>query len=384
MLDRRLTWTQVVFILLPILASLLISGLLVILVGRNPFEVAQTVWEGAFRDLRRVAGVFNFWIPLTLASLGLVVTFRAGLWNIGVEGQMMFGAIFASGVAIFLGEGRPFNLLGVEIAWAAPAIVVIPLAIVAAMVGGALWALLAGFLKTRLGVHEIFGGVALNAIANVFTNYLVGNAWSPEGGNALDTGPFADSARIGTFSGEFPTNITMIVFVIICAVTVTLALRGTRWGLELKATGKNPRSALLLGVATERTSLSAFLICGALAGIAGAYRVLFTFGTLRPLVSGGIGFLAILVVLLVSNQAVWVALVTFGFAALLFGSTRLRVAMRLDASLAQVLQGVLVLLVMLSNGLRTRLARDRLSSDETPQAPDGANPSTVQPVGGQD
>lgn len=382
-MQNRAVGTQILFVLLPIAASLLISALLVLMVGRNPLEVAQTIWEGAFNGPRRVAGVVNFWIPLTLAALGVVVTFRAGLWNIGVEGQMMFGAIFATWVAIFLGEGRAFTLFGAEITLGAPGFMVLPLAAGAAIIGGMLWALLVGALKTYLGVHEIFGGVALNAVANVITNYLVGNAWSPEGGSALDTGPFVENARFGTFTDDFPTNMTMVVFTLVCAVAITALLQGTRWGLELKATGANPRSALLLGVPTERTALSAFLVCGALAGLAGAYRVLFTFGTLRPLVSGGIGFLAILVSLLVSHQAIWVALVTFGFAALLFGSTRLRVVMRLDASLAQVLQGVLVLLVLLSNGLRDRFAANAPPRDPKPKR-DAPTPTTIEIAGGQD
>jgi general nucleoside transport system permease protein len=383
MSTNRSIGAQLIFIILPILASLLLGAGLVMLVGQDPLEVAQTVWDGAFRDARRVAGVFNFWIPLTLASLGLAVTFRAGLWNIGVEGQIMFGAIFASWVAIFVGEGRPFMFFGNQVALAAPGYVVIPLAVIAGMLGGVLWALLVGWLKTSLGVHEIFGGVALNAIANVITNYLVGNAWAPEGGSALDTGPFVEAARFSKFSDDFPTSIAMILIVVVLAAAVALALSGTRWGLELKATGKNPRSALLLGVPTDRVALSAFMICGALAGIAGAYRVLFTFTTLRPLVSGGIGFLAILVSLLLSHQALWVPFVTFVFAALLFGSTRLRIAMRLDASLAQVLQGFLVLLVMLSSGLRTRFMTDPPPPTE-PQNEPSTNAPTVNVAGGQD
>lgn len=353
---NKIDFQAVFFLLLSVVISLLLSALLVILVDKNPIEVAQTIWAGAFRDLSRVAGVLNFWIPLTLSSLGLILTFRAGLWNIGIEGQMMFGAVFASGVALFV---------------PAPAIIRVPLALAMAAVGGMFWALVVGLLKTRLGVHEIFGGVALNAIANVFTNFLVANLWSPEGGNALDTGPFDDAARLGYWSDSFPVNVSMIVLVLIIATVLVIVLGTTRWGLELKATGKNARSALLLGVATERTSLSAFLMCGALAGLAGAYRVLFTFGTLRPLVSGGIGFLAILVALLVNYQALWVPFVTFAFAALLFGSTRLRVTMRLDASLAQVLQGVLVLLVMLSSGVRNRFAQGKTATAEPEKGQSG-------------
>jgi ABC-type uncharacterized transport system permease subunit len=98
--------------------------------------------------------------------------------------------------------------------------------------------------------------------------------------------------------------------------------------------------------------MSAFLVCGALAGIAGSYRTLFTYDSLRPLASGGIGFLGLLVVLLIGIRALWVPLISFGFAVILAGSTRLRISMQLDASLAGVLQGTLVLLMLLFNGVR--------------------------------
>ncbi|MBL8157755.1 MAG: ABC transporter permease, partial [Anaerolineae bacterium] len=118
--------------------------------------------------------------------------------------------------------------------------------------------------------------------------------------------------------------------------------------------GKNARSALLLGVPTTRASLSALAVCGAVAGIAGAYRVLFTYGSLRQGVSGGIGFLALLVVLLVSVRIIWAPLVTIIFAAILVGSSRLKIATGLDASLAAVLQDMVVLVVLLFNGVRAR------------------------------
>ena len=120
----------------------------------------------------------------------------------------------------------------------------------------------------------------------------------------------------------------MIALVIAAFFIVMVMLNATRWGLNLKAVGANMRSALLLGVATERTSLSAFLVCGALAGIAGSYRVLFTFDNLRPLASGGIGFLGLLVVLLLSIRLLWVPLIAFAFAAILTGSTRLQIALQ--------------------------------------------------------
>lgn len=338
MKDRPLF--QVGWVILPILASLLITALLVMAVGSDPREVFEAIWQGAFRNSNAFAGVVNFWIPLALCSMGLIITFTAGLWNIGVEGQMAMGALFASWAAQYVNLPTP---------------ILIPVEIALAVLGGVLWAALVGVLKTRLGVHEIFGGVALNSLANVATIYLISGPWQPpEGGSAQSTAPFPAPSLLPPISNEFPVNLLALLLVLVAIVFVIFALRGTRWGLQLRATGKNPRSALLLGVPTTRSAMSALMVCGALAGIAGAYRVLFTYNSLRPFVSGGIGFLALLVVLLVAVRALWTPFVAFAFAVILGGTTRLRVALQLDQSLAGVLQGMLVLLVLLANGLRQR------------------------------
>ncbi len=326
---------------LPILLSLALTAALILAVGADPREVFEKVWEGAFRDARAISQVVNFWIPLTLVSMGLIVTFTAGLWNIGVEGQMMMGAIFATWAALYL----PL-----------PAVLLVPAEIALAMLGGALWAAIVGVLKTRLRVHEIFGGVALNALSNIAAIYLISNPWrSTEGGTELATPPFQPDALLSSISPDFNVNLITLLIAVGVLAGVIFALRRTLWGLQLKAVGKNSRSALLLGVPTTRTSMSALMVCGAVAGIAGSYRVLFTFDTLRPSISGGIGFLGLLVVLLVSMRAIWVPLVTIIFAIILGGSTRLRVALQLDSSLAGVMQGILVLMALLTNGLRERL-----------------------------
>lgn len=328
--------------LLPIIASLALTALLIMMVGSDPVAVFETTIQGAFRNTTAFAGVINFWIPLLLCAMGLVVTFTAGLWNIGVEGQMVMGAVFASWGAQYLVLPAPL-LIGAEI--------------VLAMLGGALWALLIGVLKLRLGVHEIFGGVALNALANVITIYLISGPWQPsEGGSAQSTAPFPSDALLPPLSSDFPVSGLALLILTIAVVGVIFALARTRWGLNLRATGKNPKSALLLGVPVTRSLLTALIVCGVLAGIAGGYRVLFTYASLRPLVSGGIGFLALLVVLLTSIQPLIVPMVALAFAVILGGSTRLRIALRVDQSLAGVLQGIVVLFVLIANGIRQRIA----------------------------
>jgi simple sugar transport system permease protein len=342
------------FALAPIFASLALTALLVSAVGSDPRAVFEKLFEGAFRNGAAFAGVVNFCIPLALCSIGLAVTFRAGLWNIGVEGQMMMGAVFAGWAAQFV---------------ALPSVVLIPLEIALAMLGGVLWAALVGVLKVRLGVHEIFGGVALNALANVLTIYLISGPWAPPDGSAQATAPFSDAATLPPMSAEFPVSAVGVALAVIAVIGIALALNGTRWGLQLKATGKNARSALLLGVPTAQSALTAFMVCGAVAGVAGAYRALFTYNSLRPLISGGIGFLALLVVLLVGMRAIWTPLVAFAFAVILGGSTRVKVALQLDQSLAGVLQGIVVLFVLLTNGLRARLGERRRAADDPPPTP---------------
>jgi ABC-type uncharacterized transport system permease subunit len=338
---------------LPIFISVLITALLIITVGQNPLEVLDVVWQGGFASPTSIASSLNLWIPLALASVALIVTFTAGLWNIGVEGQMMMGAIFASFAA------RTFDL---------PSPILIVVELLFAALGGALVGLVIGLLKTRFGINEIFSGVAVNALVDVFSIYLISVAWvAPEGGNIQSTPTFPQAAWIPPLSPDFSVSPLMIVLVIVITVAVALALNTTMWGLRLKATGKNTRSALLLGVPTEQTTLSAFLVCGAIAGLAGAYRVLFTYHSLRPGVSGGIGFLALLIVLLVSMRIVWAPLVALIFAGILAGSVRMQTRLQLDQSLAGVLQGLLVLVVLLFNGIRERLPeRWRLTSGDAP------------------
>jgi ABC-type uncharacterized transport system permease subunit len=348
---------QVGLTVLPIIVSLAITAILIIAAGADPRAVFEKVLEGAFRNSRSFANVLNFLIPLTLVSIGLVVTFTAGLWNIGVEGQMMMGAIFMTWGALNLTLPEPFQLIA---------------QILIGMLGGGLWALLAGILKTRLGVHEIFGGVALNALANVLSIYLISGPWQPpEGGSVRSTVPFRPESLFTVIAPDFSVSLFALLIVLAALVIVWLALRGTRWGLQLKATGKNARSARLLGVPTTRSALSAFVVCGMLAGIAGTHRAITVYESLRPLASGGIGFLGLLVVLLAANRILLVPVITFLFAVIVGGSTRLKIALQLDSSLSGVLQETLVLMMLLFAGVRQRVLTRRDTSS-TPEA----SPST--------
>jgi len=138
---------------------------------------------------------------------------------------------------------------------------------------------------------------------------------------------------------------------------VYLLLRGTHFGLRLKAVGKNPRAAFLMGVPTWQYSMYAFLLCGVFAGLAGGIQVTGIYHRLMPNISNGYGFLGLLVAMLVNYQAIWAAPIAFLFAALNTGSVQLQIIYKLDSSFAGVLQDLLVLLVLMGEGARQRFMK---------------------------
>ena len=330
MTKRTITW---VWPLIPVVAALLFTSVLLLLFNAGPIESFQAMFEGAFGDQAKTLSVLAFWVPLTLASFGLVVTFTAGLWNIGVEGQIILGSIAASWVALKIQMPVPFLQVSLEI--------------LAAMAAGALWAAFTALLKTRGGVNEIFGGLALNNLAIILTNYLISGPWQPpEGGTFRGTAPFAPDALLDRFADSRFSPSSMVL-TIITFVLIFILLRGTFWGLKLKALGKNKYSAFLLGVASEREMVLAMMLCGALAGLGGAVRVLSWFDSLRQSISGGIGFLALLVVMLANYQTIWVPFISLFFSAVLNGSIALQLRTQLHSSLGGILTGVMVLFVLL-------------------------------------
>ncbi|MBP6015627.1 MAG: ABC transporter permease [Candidatus Promineofilum sp.] len=323
--------------LVPIIAALIFTSGLLLLFDAGPAEAYRAMWDGSFGGQDKVLSVLAFWVPLLLASAGLVITFTAGLWNIGVEGQIILGAICASWVALNV---------------TAPSWVLIPLEIVAAMLGGALWGGLSAVLKTRGKVNEIFSGLALNNLAIILTNYLISGPWQPpEGGSFRGTAPFQDAALWPRLFDSRFSPLSLLLAVAALAA-VYFVLRGTTWGLKLKALGKNPYSSYLLGVSSERETIMAMMFCGALAGLGGAVRVLSWFDSLRQSISGGIGFLALLIVMLAGYRILWVPLIAFFFSVVLNGSITLQLKTQLHSALGGILTGVMVLFVLLFGSAR--------------------------------
>lgn len=339
---------------LSVLLALLVTIGLLLIVGAPPLRALRLLWDGSFGSTTKINDTLMTWVPLVLASAGLLVTFQAGLWNIGIEGQIIMGAIGSAWVARSV-EG--------------PSGLVVPLAVVSGAVFGALWALIPGYLRTRFRVHEIFSGVALFFVAGAVAVYLIIGPWSRVGVASTSGTDLFDSRVWLPTLGTNRLSPVAVVLAIGAVIGVWALLRGTRFGLRLKAVGRNPASARLMGVRSERYILSAFAICGALGGVAGAIQALGFHHKLVPSISGGLGFLGILVVLLASFAAVWIGPIALFFAAVQVGSIQLSLRLRIDSSLAGVIQGILVLFVILAAGWQARRSRHAAMLDLLPAAP---------------
>ncbi len=330
-----------------LLVVLLIIAIILALLGKNPIGAGAELLKGALGDANSRADVVMFALPILLCATGLLITFTAGLWNIGIEGQVTMGAIFATIVARSVTPDTS--------AWLA-----LPAEIVLALIGGALWALLPALLKVYGNVNEIFGGVALNFVAQNVLISLLNGPW--KAGTYSSTAPFEAPALLPSLPG---TRLSLLAIALSLAAyaLVFIVLQGTHWGLQLKAMGRNEKSALLLGVRTKRNVMLAMMACGALGGLVGAIQALFVRGRLIPDISGGVGFLGILLALLVDLRAAWIPLVALLLALVPVGGLKLSMALddsvQLDTSLGNVFQSALVLAVLLGNGVRARL-RSRL------------------------
>jgi general nucleoside transport system permease protein len=328
--------------LLPLWALVLAFALsmgLVRFAGAKPLDALSYLLSGAFADLFGIGTTIVKTTPLLLAGLGVGVSLRAGLFNIGAEGQIYMGGLAAALVGLFV-RGLP-------------AFIHLPLALLAAAAGGGLWGLIPGLLKTRRGVNEIISTLLMNYIGAFLVSMIV-NVWLKEPGAPYPYTPqLASSAFLPII---LPTTDAQAGILIGLALggLIYFAFGRTTYGFQLKMVGANAVAAAYAGINVNRTMVAAMVVGGALAGLGGASVVLGLQHRLFEGFSPGYGFDAVVIGFLSNGNPIGIIATSFFFGALRSGADTMQRNAGVPFAIVFAIQGLAVLLLAASLPLRQR------------------------------
>lgn len=266
--------------------------------------------------------------PYILAGLAVAVSFRCGMFNIGVEGQIFLGAIFATYV------GYAFTGL--------PAVLHITLAVLAGALGGALWAAIPALLKARAGAHEVITTIMLNYVAYRLTDWLLAGPMQREGSTNPISPLIAETAELPRlFPDPARFHIGFFIAILVAFGVWWLLFRSTI-GFEIRTVGANPDAAKYSGMNVTRNLVLAMCLSGALAGLAGANQVLGLNHTMTSGISGGLGFDAIALALLGKSHPAGVVAASFLFGVLRAGATKMQSVAEIPVDLISIIQALVI------------------------------------------
>lgn len=353
--------------LLPVfatLAALILGAIMLLFLKVNPIEAYKALWDGAFGNPNAFAETLVKATPLLLVAIGICISFRGDVINIGGEGQMIIGAIFATWV------GLTFTDL--------PGWVAITLALLAGFVGGAIWGGIPGFLKAYFRVNEILSTVMMNAIAVQLMNFLLrGPMIDPSQAEVASKIP--QTARLleaFQLPRLIPTRLHLgALIAVVLAILVYILLWRTTLGYRIRAVGQNPHASRYAGIKIQRYMVLALLLSGAFAGLAGATQVygvnyrMITDGSSSGF-TGSAGFNGIVAALFGQLHPVLSIPASILFGALLVGANKMQRVVQVPSALVIALNGLVVVFVVSSEIWRRRRQKHRLAAaDQDDRAP---------------
>ncbi|MFN8076590.1 MAG: ABC transporter permease [Kineosporiaceae bacterium] len=308
--------------------------------GANPLTTFQYAWENTLLNGLSVQEILIKMGPIALAALAVVVPAKAGLVNVGGEGQLLVGAVAAAGVALATDQSLPGGL-------------VLVLMMVAAAVAGALWAGIAAALRVFVKVNEAVSTLLLNYVALDLLLFLIYQPWKdPNGSGQPATRPLADVAKMPVFTGS-KVHVGLAI-VVIAAIGVWAALRFTTWGFRLATVGGNPEAARRAGFPVTMLLLSGMLVGGALAGLGGMIHFAGVEYQLRPGILSQIGYTAFLASWLARHKPLPVLVASLVLSALIVAGDSFQIDSGLPAATVNILIGLLLIAVLGWTGTRTK------------------------------
>ncbi len=334
---------SILFRVIAVFGALVATSIFIMLIGFNPIDVYVSMLDGSFGSMYRFKEAIIQAIPLIITSLGISVAFRMKFWNIGAEGQIIMGAFAASYFALYY-SNIPKGLL-------------LLLMFVSAAITGGIWALIPAYFKAKFGTNETLFTLMMNYIAQKFLMFLQYGPWKDP--NALGAGKiamFSDNAALPEVFGIHIGWIAAIVLVILMYIFINK----TKRGYEIQVIGESENTARYAGMNVKKIILSSILLSGALCGIVGMFQVSGVNHTLSYQIANGVGFTAIITTWLAGLSAPVIVVACFLFAVLQQGGTYIQTAFSIHASVAQILQGMILFFVLGSEFfIQYKLVRNR-------------------------
>lgn len=339
-LDTPPGWFPPLVSLGAVAVALLFGGIIIALVGGNPFATYAHIASASFGSLGVLSDTLVKATPILFTALACSVAFRMKLWNIGAEGQFIMGAFGAS--AIVLTPVLPAET---------PAWIFIPVMIAAGLLFGALWGLIPGFLKAKFNVNEIISSLMLNYISVSWINFWIFGVWS-EGGFQMSP-KFPEAARLPrllNLAEQIPemrglTTHLGLVFAIVAAIVVWFILYRSRWGYEIRLIGDNPQAANYAGINIKKNVMAVLMLSGALAGLGGMSEITGVVHRLQTSpINAGYGFTGIIVAWLAKLNPLAAILVSILFGALLLAGREIQ-----PSGIPKMIQGIILVCLIASD-----------------------------------
>ena len=330
-IDWRRVLIDLLVPLLAIFTALVIGAVIIFITGANVVAAYSGLFRGALGSPRAIANTLVESTPYIFAGLAVALGFKCGLFNIGAEGQLAMGSLFAvvAGASI---HGLPM-------------IIHLPLAIVCGWIGGALWGGIAGFLRAKTGAHEVITTIMLNYIAIRLTDYLIKGPLKDPSASAPRTANIAPSAELPFLFGADYRLHAGFLLALVAAGVVWWLLNKTTTGFEIRTVGANPDAAQYAGMSITRNFILAMSLSGGLAGLAGTATVLGLEHNLKAAFTAGYGFDSIAVALLARSNPIGVIPAAIFWGALRNGAGLMQLESGISINLINIIQALVIVFV---------------------------------------